>query len=81
MIEIVSIKAETEKKEKKEINLLPCPFCGKKAFLDAFYNDELKRMRWHIGCSDVSCGVMPSGRYMDTMEEAIEAWNARGGKA
>lgn len=81
MIEIVSIKADTAAKnsEKKpeEIGLLPCPFCGAAPDMYAFYDREMKRMRWHAMCSNTECPVLPFGRYEDTMEESVTAWNAR----
>lgn len=81
MIEVVSIKASTDKEpeEGKEINLLPCPFCGGEGWLDAFYNSDKMRMRYHAACVNSNCGVLPSGKYADTIEEAVEAWNTRAG--
>lgn len=83
MIEVVSIKAstDTEPGQGKEINLLPCPFCGGEGWLDAFYNSDKKRMRCHAACVNAGCLVRPSGKCADTIEEAVEAWNTRAGGA
>lgn len=81
MIEIVSIKADTaaksNAKKPEEINLLPCPFCGAAPDMYAFYDKKKKRMKWHVLCSNTKCPVLRSGRYADTMEESVAAWNAR----
>jgi Lar family restriction alleviation protein len=49
--------------------LLDCPFCGEEAFVFTHYDG------YSVRCANMAC---PSnGAYFETMEEAIEAWNAR----
>ena len=53
--------------------LKPCPFCGSKVItLASVYSDFNQ-----VGCSNLSCSVLPQTFGYDTMEEAIEAWNRR----
>ena len=55
------------------IKLKPCPFCGSKAItLTSVYSDLHQ-----VGCSNLSCKVLPQTWDYDTLEEAIEAWNRR----
>lgn len=55
------------------IKLKPCPFCGSKGItLTSVYSDLHQ-----VGCSNLSCKVLPQTWGYDTLEEAIEAWNWR----
>lgn len=62
------------------LTLLPCPFCG-----TAERDDEQERglERWlqmtaRSGMFKMECfGCGIEGRYFDTRDEAIEAWNRR----
>ena len=67
-------------------NLKPCPFCGRKIWLNPYKIDhridDIVIFQWSIFC-DASyhrggCGAMCG--YHDTKEEAIEAWNRRAGE-
>ena len=61
-----------EKKEKIEsiIELLPCPFCGSKAYTGIGHFD----LYWTIGCTKCPCDFQ---RRFETKEIAIEFWNSR----
>lgn len=54
---------------KKEINLLPCPFCGGEAEVDISGGN----FHWWIVC--VNCGVGTA--IYNTKAEALTAWNTR----
>ena len=51
--------------------LKPCPFCGKEAEFEKFYFDE--HYDWRVRCT---C-CFAQTYFMDTQEEAAEAWNER----
>ena len=55
---------------KKEIKLLPCPFCGEKAYV----GKELMSLYWSIGCSECWCDFP---RQFKTKKKAIKFWNKR----
>lgn len=58
--------------------LLPCPFCGAKAFLnDYWYKGDPYWGDYVVECTnDVTCGASISG-WGGEMKTAIEAWNRR----
>lgn len=57
-----------------EIDLLPCPFCGRKA--EFVMGENYRENSEWIKC--YSCGV--ETKCFDTPEEAAEAWNRRAGE-
>jgi len=72
----------------KEMELLPCPFCGVKHLLDegdfAFGlasgrldpRNEDNHSEWTISCLNDDCPVCPDA-FGPTRAEAVMAWNAR----
>lgn len=56
--------------EKSKIDLLPCPFCGRKP--KSIVNIQM----YAIGCSFSKCHVYPCV-VKKTPEEAVKAWNTR----
>lgn len=56
--------------EKSKIDLLPCPFCGRKP--KSIINIQM----YAIGCSFSKCHVYPCV-VKKTPEEAAKAWNTR----
>lgn len=56
--------------EKSKIDLLPCPFCGRKP--KSIVNIQM----YAIGCSFSKCHVYPCV-VKKTPEEAAKAWNTR----
>ena len=59
-----------------EEQLKPCPFCGKKAILE----ERLDYADFAVRCQTITCHVLPCTWYYDSPEEAVEAWNKRGGE-
>ena len=62
-----------------QAKLLPCPFCGGKAFIRAYrpYGDQLREEQFEIGCASDGgdCGF-PHASF--TSEgEAVRRWNRR----
>lgn len=55
---------------KKESKLLPCPFCGQKAYIGI----ENMATYWSIGCGDCQCDFP---RQFKTKKKAIKFWNKR----
>lgn len=51
---------------------LPCPFCGSEEL------SYLSLFACEVQCNNESC--LTEGPKRDTLEEAIEAWNARSGE-
>ena len=51
-----------------------CPFCGKPPYVKIDYH------RNRVKCTNASCLVQPATAYFRTMEEAVNAWNRRGGE-
>lgn len=62
-----------------EQELLPCPFCGRSAFMNhlrgAFGPDSCV-----VGCTNPNCDVSPSSEEHITEAAAIAAWNTRPGE-
>ena len=54
--------------------LKPCPFCGKLPVTQNVGEGNVE-----IICKNYSCSIMPFQIY-ETEQEAIEAWNTRGGE-
>lgn len=57
----------------KETELLPCPFCGGKAFVSAklpYFGEELTLA---VVCEECNA----ASKHKRTKEEAIDAWNRR----
>lgn len=53
--------------------ILPCPFCGKEAYV--FTDDkDTENLRYYIMCLGDSCGLYGA---FDHEKEAIDAWNKR----
>lgn len=62
------------KEEKKEPELLPCPWCQSNAEI----NISEYSSRYDIACSNSDCTVCPALQdWFDTKQEAIDAWNLR----
>lgn len=58
-----------------DIQLLPCPFCGKTPATD---NYEVRNvMFWNVGCLNDDCQVHVETADFESIEEAIQAWNTR----
>ncbi len=58
----------------KGVSLLPCPFCGAKAHIEAWHGGgSAKRM---ISCDNPACHVKPQVTG-PTQKSAFERWNAR----
>ena len=56
-----------------EEDLMPCPFCGGKAYIHDRSNDFSE---WHwVSCRKVDCVEQKTSR--PTVEQAISAWNRR----
>ena len=75
MIEIVKITAGEQKPE--TVNLLPCPFCGGEAYMNAYHDQEERTMKYYVTCFNSDCRVKPSGGSKTSIKEAIEDWNTR----
>lgn len=60
-----------------QLNLLPCPFCGKPASLKGGCNGTGKSIYW-VECSDISCC---DGPVAARGEDAAKLWNQRSDKA
>ena len=53
--------------------LLPCPFCGDKAYLDSDEKD-----RYRVGCATIGCiGHVCTSDYWGTEGKVRKAWNKR----
>lgn len=59
-----------------EEQLKPCPFCGKKPKV----RDLEKFKAFTVDCVNADCGANAFVKACSTLEEAIEAWNKRGGE-
>lgn len=55
--------------------VLPCPFCGSKAFA-TYKTDDYDGLRKHSVHCDAQCGGKVHGQHY-TEEDAITAWNSR----
>lgn len=55
--------------------LLPCPFCGGRAFIKEFV-DNCEKL-YLVGCSNSECMGFDTTYGKTTVEEAIKAWNTR----
>jgi hypothetical protein len=66
-----------------EFQLLPCPFCGSKATLEAI-PAGVDDTRWSVGCCDndakTECMGYQSLTSFNRRSEAANAWNTREGK-
>ena len=51
--------------------LLPCPFCGGKAFADGEHS------WWQVACNNCGAVVDNMGENYSTEENADKAWNTR----
>jgi hypothetical protein len=51
--------------------LKPCPFCGAKPHVRR--NSGL----FSVICNDFLCPVRPNMRWLNTLKDAIAAWNTR----
>ena len=65
----------------REIELLPCPFCGGKAEVRAtkrlvFNGKYMGTVHYVVGCIDTKCIGRIQRRY-NSIEEAIDAWSTR----
>lgn len=74
-------------------DLKPCPFCGRKAFIDHDIVDGCD-FGWSVGCPVACIGDKYHGlndhesfysarliiHYLTSKQDAIEAWNARCGE-
>jgi hypothetical protein len=56
--------------------LLPCPFCGGEAAVGLFRSSIMNR-NWQADCVNPECACSVSTCALETMEEAITAWNTR----
>lgn len=64
----------------KDIELLPCPFCGRKAFIIETYCKETDYRGYYVS-HNCFWGIKPIKTYSrDTMEEAAGDWNRRVGE-
>lgn len=70
--------------------LLPCPFCGGKAYIEyGFSYDYDGGDRWHVYSADISCdcgctlhvdNFLPKKKYVSEermLDFAVAAWNRR----
>ncbi len=76
MIEVIEVKEN----EPIKIELLPCPFCGEKGHVNSYHDEEAKILKFYISCWGDDCKINPQTGFMPSLEEAVEAWNMRGGK-
>jgi Lar family restriction alleviation protein len=53
--------------------LLPCPFCGGKAF--SVHN--ISTDTYNVFCFNAECCASDPSKYYSTLEKAIAAWNKR----
>lgn len=61
-----------------EIELRPCPFCGREA---GFVSSKLNgRQVWYVRCPWTDCEVSVEAFDRDTPQEAAKLWNRRVGK-
>jgi Lar family restriction alleviation protein len=61
--------------EQEQVPLLPCPFCGGKAFLDCMSRNEQEEcVEMSVECLPCEATIMRGGM---TTAEAIAAWNTR----
>jgi hypothetical protein len=60
----------------REIELLPCPFCGKETSIDSFKSLSFG-MNYQIQCQNGNCAVEVSTCAYTCEETAIKAWNTR----
>ena len=58
-----------------DINLKPCPFCGKEPVVDSQIN-EYGDLEFSVMCVNDSCFVEVQTRYM-SFRETVYAWNRR----
>ena len=61
----------------REIELKRCPFCGGRA--EVFIAHYSKRIT--IWCVNPDCGVKPFTMYVESLAEAVAAWNSRNSSA
>jgi hypothetical protein len=66
-----------------DTKILPCPFCGKDAFVFK-YEEQINCARrptiyYGIGCKTMDCygGQDPDMAYFISSENAIKTWNKR----
>ena len=59
---------------KRDVELLPCPFCGEKARIMSLLRDDIR-----IYCQNKNCHIQPM-LTRGSEEEAIKAWNTRKGE-
>lgn len=53
--------------------LLPCPFCGEKAY----YWHGRESGLWSVGCMNEQCFGYAGSHHKDLKEVVVEAWNTR----
>ena len=58
-----------------DINLKPCPFCGKEPVVDDRF-DEYGELEFSVACANDRCFLEVQTRYMSFLEAAYE-WNRR----
>lgn len=71
--------------DNETLDILPCPFCGNKAFLERRYVSRRRRdlndylFRYYVHCKNLNCSVKPhTAKDYINANLAIEAWNKRG---
>lgn len=63
--------------EKKEMELKPCPFCGKEPQVIRIKGKDGWRNRYAVRCSYYHAGCGAEGDTYHYEEVAVEAWNRR----
>ena len=59
-----------------EIELKPCPFCGKKAKVETI-TDIFHHSTFMVVCGNDGCGCHPMTDPFESRREAADAWNRR----
>jgi len=54
-------------------DLLPCPFCGEKAYFKCHKSDYGLKTLYKVMCSNLNCAE----KWMDSKDNAITYWNTR----
>ena len=59
-----------------EINLKPCPFCGKIPKIER-HEDSFRRIKWGIECVNEDCDIQPMTPWYQNKKDTIDSWNKR----